>query len=255
MPALDSRSSSLLLEPERHPLRPAEFARTLGSAVVFAPHPDDESLSCGGVVALLAATGCSPHVVMMTDGSFSHPNSPSYPAPRLAALREEETLAAVAALGLPPEKVHFLRYPDCGLPREGMAAFSEATERIRSLLVRLAPETIFVPWRRDPHCDHVSTWQLLRAAVTALPVPPRWLEYPVWAWTQAGSVVAPQPEEATAWRIDISTVLARKQEAIAQHRSQLGGVIEDDPSGFVLEPQMLAHFAKPWELFLEPTHG
>ena len=255
MAVLSTRPNSLLLEPERHPLRAAEFARSLGSVVVVAPHPDDESLGCGGILALLAETGRGPHIITMTDGSRSHPGSTAYPATRLAALREGETLAALAALGLPPENASFLRYPDCGLPDEKTTAFQIAIERLHSLLIRLAPETIFVPWRRDPHCDHVATWQLLRAAVHTLPAPPRWLEYPVWAWTKTASAVAPQAHEAKAWRIDISSVLVRKGKAVAQHRSQLGAVITDDPGGFVLSAEMLACFARPWELFLEPTHG
>ncbi len=108
--------SSLLVEPEQHTLLPPETAVTLGTTVVIAPHPDDESLGCGGLLALLAAFGNSAHVLVMTDGSRSHPNSPSYPAARLAALREQETLAALEVLGLPASTARFLRYPDCGLP-------------------------------------------------------------------------------------------------------------------------------------------
>ena len=255
MSSLASPTRSLLLDPERHPLRPPDFARSLGSAVVVAPHPDDESLGCGGMLALLAETARPPSVLVMTDGSRSHPSSPSYPPTRLAELRQKETMAALAALRVPAERAHFLGYPDCRLPAKGTAAFDGATKQLRSVLVRLAPETIFVPWRRDPHGDHVATWRLMRAAVTGLPVPPRWLEYPVWAWTKAGNSAAPGAAEMKAWRIDISSVLTRKQDAIAQHRSQLGRLIDDDPAGFVLEPEMLAHFAHPWELFLEPAHG
>jgi hypothetical protein len=45
----------------------------------------------------------------------------------------------------------------------------------------------------------------------------------------------------------------QKARAIARHQSQLGAVITDDPTGFVLEPPMLKHFAQIWELYLEPT--
>jgi len=247
--------TSLLVEAERHPLFPPETATTLGSTVIVAPHPDDESLGCGGLLALLADLGGPAHIMVMTDGVRSHPNSPTYPAARLAALREQETLDALDALGLPALAARFLRYPDCGLPGGDTRAFRDAVTQLREMLVALKPDTLLVPWRRDPHCDHEATWCLLRQAVSGLPAPPRWLEYPIWAWTRAGSEIAPQNNEANAWRLDISPVLARKQQAIARHRSQTGVLIHDDPGGFVLEPAMLAHFARPWELFLEPLNG
>ncbi len=246
-------SSQLLFDPDRHPLRAPEFVSELGRVVVVAPHPDDESLGCGGLLALLAAAGQAADVLIVTDGSRSHPNSRSYPSPQLAALREQETLSALAALGLPADAAHFLRFGDCALPEAGTPEFTEACRRIHKILEDLSPNTLLVPWRRDPHCDHEATWRLLRGAAVQLASAPRWLEYPVWAWEHAAEEAAPRAEEAVAWRLDISPVLARKQQAIAQHRSQMGAIIRDDPTGFVLKPEMLRHFAHPWELYLEPS--
>ncbi len=249
------KSSSLLFDPERHELFPAQRVWELGATVVVAPHPDDESLGCGGVLALLAEAEKSPKVIVVTDGSRSHPNSKSHPQEKLAELRERETLLATEALGLRSDSVHFLRYRDCGLPPLESQAFTAAAERCAGLLEMLGIESIFVPWRRDPHCDHELTWQLFHAAVRQLSTAPRWLEYPVWAWEHAATDVAPREEEASAWRLDISTVADRKNRAIQQHRSQLGEVIRDDPKGFALTPAMLAHFSRGWELFIEPKDG
>ena len=250
---LKTPTSSLLVDAERHPLRPPDTMATFGSTVIVAPHPDDESLGCGGVLALLADCGNPVHVIVMTDGSRSHPHSRSYPAARLAAVREWETLDALAALGLPAHITRFLRYPDCALPCIGTVAFNDAAAQLHNTLLALTPDTILVPWRRDPHCDHEATWRLLRAAAVCLPAPPRWLEYPIWAWPQAESALAPHTDDGHAWRLDIGPVLARKAQAIARHRSQTGGLIHDDPSGFVLKPAMLAYFTRPWELFIEPA--
>ncbi len=246
-------AESLLLAPERHPLLPPQTAATLGKTVVVAPHPDDESLGCGGLLALLAQAGADPQIVIVTDGSRSHPHSLSHPPERLAQVREQETLAALAALGCAPASAHFLRHPDCGLPTP--PAFDSGAAELHEILVALQPATLIAPWRRDPHGDHQASWHLLRAAATRLPAPPRWLEYPVWAWTRPASEVAPHSDEASAWRLDISPVLDRKIEAIAQHRSQAGALIRDDPGGFVLAPEMLAHFHRSWELYLEPADG
>lgn len=246
---------SLLTEPEERPLLPPESVAKLGTVVVLAPHPDDESLGCGGLLALLAERKLPAYVIVMTDGSRSHPASASHPASRLAAVREMETRNALQALRMPEEAAKFLRFGDCALPCEGQPSFLAAVARVREAIERLGADTLFVPWRRDPHCDHEATWSLARAAVANLLPKPRWVECPVWAWTRSTEPVAPGRAEAVAWRLDISAVTIRKQQAIAEHRSQLGAVIHDDPSGFVLEPAMLANFRHPWELFLDPIDG
>ena len=38
------------------------------SALVFAPHPDDEVLGCGGLLAAYQAAGIPAHVVLVTSG-------------------------------------------------------------------------------------------------------------------------------------------------------------------------------------------
>ena len=243
---------SLLEDPERHEVRPPEWAASLGRTLVAAPHPDDESLGCGGLLSLLADAGQHPHVLVLTDGSRSHTQSPSYPAARLAALREGETLRALTELGLPACAAQFLRFGDCALPAEHTAAFADAVSLLRDRLTAIRPDTLLVPWRRDPHCDHQATWRLMRTAWRDAAPFSRWLEYPVWAWTQASGDAAPRADEASAWRLDISPVLARKARAIAQHRSQLGEIIDDDPTGFALQHEVLTYFLQPWELYLEP---
>ena len=237
---------SLLDDPERHELRPADAARELGRVVLLAPHPDDESLGCGGLLALLADAGAPAHIIVVTDGSKSHPNSREYPEPRLCALREMEAREAAGHLGH-GSCVEFLRFPDCGLPNDGDPEFEAAADRLAAIVDDLRPHTLIVPWRRDPHCDHVATWALARARRRPWV---RWLEYPVWSWTAPDT--APGDDEAAAWRIDVTPALERKARAIAAHRSQTTDLIADDPEGFQLRPDVLAHFQRPWELYLVP---
>ena len=70
-------------------------------AVVLAPHPDDEVLGVGGLLALPARAGSRVLIVAVTDGEASHPGSDALPPGLLARTRATETLAALAALGLP----------------------------------------------------------------------------------------------------------------------------------------------------------
>ena len=84
--------------------------------MVLAPHPDDESLGCGGLIAQACALNRPPVVVILTDGTGSHPSSLRYPIARLRDLREQESRQAVRILGLPPERIYFLGFRDTAAP-------------------------------------------------------------------------------------------------------------------------------------------
>src|ERR1700722_6232549 len=64
--------------------------------LVVAPHPDDETLGCGGLISLLAQKDRVFYIVFVTDGSASHRNSSAWPAGRLATQREREASNALA---------------------------------------------------------------------------------------------------------------------------------------------------------------
>ena len=251
--AAASAASSLLAHPERLPLHAPDAVQAFGATLVIAPHPDDESLGCGGALALLARYGADVRVLFMSDGTGSHPNSPSYPAPRLAALREAEAHAALAALGLAPSVARFLRLQDTRVPFRADAGFEPAVLRCRAEIKAFGPTTVLFPWRRDPHGDHQASWQITQAAVERLPSVPRLIEYPVWVWEHLASDDVPQRTHMTAWRLDVRDVLSEKRAAIEAHRSQVSGLIGDDPDGFRLKPSMISHFLTPWEVYLEPV--
>lgn len=244
-------SASPLADPLRLPLRPATTVREFGPTLVIAPHQDDESLGCGGAIALLRRAALPVSVVFVSDGTGSHPRSAAYPPGRLRETREAEALAALAALGVAAGAVSFLRLRDTAVPMVGDDAFAAASARIAAIIDRAAPATILLPWRRDPHCDHQAAWQLVGAALADRADRPRLLEYPIWVWELARDGDLPHPGEVEGWRLDITEVLPRKEAAIAAHISQTTGLIDDDPGGFRLLPRVLAHFTRPWEIFLE----
>src|ERR1700733_997679 len=68
--------------------------------LVVAPHPDDESLGCGGLISLSAQAGSSVYIVFVTDGAASHRNSTAWSPARLTAHRELKASRARACLGL-----------------------------------------------------------------------------------------------------------------------------------------------------------
>lgn len=231
---------------------PLQSVKTLmGSALVVAPHPDDETLGCGGTIALLRALGYPVQVLVISDGTLSHPRSLKYPAARLQALREAETLEALSILGVKATETMFLRLQDGSIPTSESKGFREAVTGCHSYLKQVMPEILFLPWRADPHPDHRATYQLIRTAVDGLNYSPRLIEYPIWDWDLEQQGEPANFNQVVGWRLDIQAVLEAKLKAIAAYRSQTTNLIDDDPEGFQLTPEMLANFARPWEMYLE----
>ena len=230
---------------------PLDDLRTIGSALVIAPHPDDESLGCGGTIAQLRALGYAVHVVFMSDGTMSHPNSRTYPAERLRDLRESEAHEALRILAVDPEAYTFFRYRDRQVPTIDTPAFAEAAARLAALIDQQKPATIFVPWRRDPHPDHRASWQILREALRHVQGKSRVLEYLIWLWELGTQDDIPSPEEVEVWNVLIGSVMDQRNRAISAHQSQVTRLINDDPAAFYLSPELLNHFNQPRELFLE----
>ena len=216
--------------------------------VVVAPHPDDESLGCGALIAAGCAAGLPMRIIVLSDGVGSHPNSRRYPSSRLRDLREAETREAAAELGLSAGAIRFLRLPDRFVPVKGPEAEMAHIE-IRAAVRDCRAATVFVTWDRDPHCDHVAAAKLVGDALATERV--AILHYPVWGWTlPPNSDVGPPPRGV---RLPVGSYAVAKQAAIAAHRSQTTNLIDDDPDGFRLTADMLANFAGPFEIFLEAT--
>jgi LmbE family N-acetylglucosaminyl deacetylase len=90
--------------------------------LIIAPHPDDESLGCGGLIAAARAHNIPVEIIVVSDGVGSHPNSRSYPPPRLRSVREQEAIVAAAELGVSDASVKFLRMSDKSMPSTGPQA-------------------------------------------------------------------------------------------------------------------------------------
>jgi N-acetylglucosamine malate deacetylase 1 len=162
--------------------------------LVLSPHPDDESIGCGGTLAELAALGNEIDVVYLTSG-----------APRgdrqSAAHREAEARAACAVLGL--RHLYFLR----GQDGELLSQLS-LSKPIEELIAANDYRVIFCPWPGDGHADHRATFGILQDALRwSKRRPEIWL-YEVWSCLAADRLVS----------IDSSIHL--KMRAIRSHASQ-----------------------------------
>lgn len=228
------------------PVAPEQCVTGFGTTIIVAPHADDESLGCGGVIALLRKYEQKVFILLLTDGTLSHPHSKEFPSEKLRELRENELIKAAEIMGVSPEHLIFCRFKDRNLPTESCDDFNKTVQNISKIFAILKPESLFVPWRRDPHPDHRAAYELIKIANEEVA---KVYEYPIWLEELGNSDDFPKTGEVMPFRLDISSVLDKKLEAISAHKSQTTNLIKDDPQGFTLSEDMLNTFNVPYETF------
>jgi LmbE family N-acetylglucosaminyl deacetylase len=203
--------SHSLYELNRHsepPLELMQEPRAGERILIFAPHPDDETLSCAGLIQRALLTKAQVHIALMTNGEYPElsvvlfeealrPSSAAFV--RLGYRRQHETLKAMEYLGLPESAVTFLGYPNNYLNQMWLPdhwsreypvrsvrtrttrspytnTFSRSTPYagecaladIKALLQRLQPDAVITLHPNDIHVDHWPTYAFLRYALEEL---------------------------------------------------------------------------------------
>lgn len=197
------------------------------SALVLAPHPDDETLGCGATILRKVASGARVTVAVVTDGRHSH-RSAAFPPERLAELRREEMRDAATRLGLDEADVRWLDFEDGNVAEHE----DRLVEAICALLDELRPAELYATSAMEPHSDHAAVGRAARRAATSSALEPMLLEYPVWLWgtwplrrgDRIGSLA-----DAAVRAVGRRAVVVRAREqvgiklhALAAHGSQLG---------------------------------
>jgi LmbE family N-acetylglucosaminyl deacetylase len=213
--------------------------------IILAPHPDDEVIGCGALIAASALARRAPVIVYVTDGSGSHPNSRLFPRPILIALRQREARLASRVLGVASNRIHFLGVRDTAAPQDG-PALAAAAETIIETIKNYANPVIFAPWLNDPHGDHQSMSKM--ATLVSRIMRARHLSYLVWGWTLPDDL--PIEGEITGWRFPVGRERQRKSRALHAYQSQTSDLIDDDPTGFRLDGETLQLMLSDDEAFL-----
>jgi LmbE family N-acetylglucosaminyl deacetylase/glycosyltransferase involved in cell wall biosynthesis len=129
------------------------------SALVLAPHYDDEVLGCGGLVAQLASAGAAVRVLFLTDGGGREATG-DRAAYRLR--RREEGAAACAILGL--AGCDHLDLPDGALKHH----LDAANEGIQRAILTQRPELLLVPSPLEVSDDHRAAFAALHRLLAPL---------------------------------------------------------------------------------------
>jgi LmbE family N-acetylglucosaminyl deacetylase len=228
--------------------RPFPFD-SMASALVIAPHPDDEALGCGGTLALMARRQARLNLIFLTDGSASHPGHPTVSPSEIARRRKSEAHAALAALGVTGQRATFLDARDGALSHLDEGECGKLEARIATLLTQEIPAAVFLPGRRDGSTEHEAAFALFARSLGQAGLQPRVFEFPVWSWWNPTLLLGPLFSCRRIWRADIRPVLEMKVRALASYSSQALPIPPQlDPA---LPPGFAAMFLGGDEYFFE----
>ncbi len=145
-------------------LQPLPLSQLGKQVVIIAPHPDDETLGCAGLIQRLKEAGASPFVLVVTQGDgfdaaihlkLREVRIKPEDRERFVRLREQETLSAMRLLGLSPKQVAFLGLSERTLAADWLLKGDDTPLRqLAHWLERLQPTTVILPSRYDDHPIH-----------------------------------------------------------------------------------------------------
>lgn len=190
--------------------------------LVLAPHPDDETLGAGALIAHSAAKRRLGGIVFLTDGTGSHPEG----TPRIAVTRRKEARHAIGRMGATAIPTIWMGWRDAHPYATDSKAFSREADRLAALVLWHRIDAIAVSDHSDAHCDHVAAFRLAEAALQRARRPVTLFAYHVWSEApgRARRIATP------------AMPVGRRRHALLAHRSQMSPIIGD---GFRLSREKL----------------
>ena len=211
-----------------------------GPWLIIAPHPDDESLGTGSLLAGIVGAGGRAFVAFLTDGTGSHRDAPGWTAARIGSARAAEGRDALRRLGVshPPLRLGWRDADPC--PRDSRA-FEQSVRSLVAWCRRRGVRSIAVTWSGEPHCDHEAAADL--AAAVAGRLHAGLYEYLVWGWTIRDLDI--RLRDRRAYAVDVAKARPRQRRATACHRSQTGTRIGGASEAFRLPKAMIQLADRP----------
>ncbi|MFB2767987.1 PIG-L deacetylase family protein [Pelatocladus sp. BLCC-F211] len=191
---------------------------TQKSTLVFAPHQDDETLGCGGLIALKRELGVPVKVAFLTDG---HKSYLDIKPEDIVQVRKQEAQEALNILGVAPSDVYFIDQPDGELRQLSNEQKLHTINQLVQLLQSFQPEEIYVPHQKDQHPDHEATYDLVKDALNKSGIKAQLFQYQVWLfWGRPVLFQIDLKKLGQSYILPIKSVVEKKRQAIQVYRSQ-----------------------------------
>jgi LmbE family N-acetylglucosaminyl deacetylase/glycosyltransferase involved in cell wall biosynthesis len=168
--------------------------------LVFSPHPDDETLGCGGTLAKLVQAGAQVRVILMSLGEKGFPEG--FDPSKAGESRKTEFITAMGVLGI--TDIDFYNLPDSEIHHS-----KDLVESITEEFYSYSPQWLYIPSPLDSHRDHVTVSLSVLSTWESLGYKQRIWLYEIWSPLPASHVV------------DITQIYSLKEEALLHYEIPL----------------------------------
>lgn len=183
------------------------------TVLVIAPHPDDETLGCGGTLLRHAAAGEPIHWLIVT----AMTEDAGWPREKIAN-RAAEIERVSAAYGF--AQTHQLALPAAGLDA---LPLSHIIQKISGIVATVQPTAVYLPFPRDAHTDHRIVFEAGSACVKTFRYPSvtRVLAYETVSETDFGMDPSRRPFEPNHF-VDTAAYLEQKLQIMKLFAGEMG---------------------------------
>ena len=191
---------------------------------VFAPHPDDETLGCGGTIAKKIREGYDVIIAVLTDGRHAFSKILgiySDPSPEdVKRMRKEEVKRAVKILGVRKKNLIFLDFEDGTLGKNR----KKLEEKITQIIEKSSPVEVYFPYEKDVHPDHLAANRAVRNAIENSGITVKMYQYSI---SQKYSRIGPIIDKMlnifkhNIVHVDISRFHSVKPAAVREFKSEM----------------------------------
>jgi N-acetylglucosamine malate deacetylase 1 len=129
--------------------------------LVIAPHPDDETLGCGGTILKNKSEGSKVYWLILTSMQKKYGWNKNKIKKRELEIKKVNKMYGFS-------KKFELNFPTCRLEN---FPISEIIEKISKVIKEINPEIIYFPYSFDCHTDHQITAKALQACI-------KWFRFP-----------------------------------------------------------------------------
>jgi N-acetylglucosamine malate deacetylase 1 len=228
--------------------QPAEV--TAGSLLIIAPHPDDETFACGGLIAQKKIKEISVRVVYLTDGKTAHKGCCNTSPDKIAFARRRLAEETGEILGLKSEDMFWLGLSDGMIPRRDDLNFKTAVAMMIKLLNEIKPKEVYAPHYLDCWPDHETASVIVKEALKKVECRCELYCYPVWMWHNLRLRSLPEVLQSKIFRIDITKFLDKKTAAVDHYLSALNPECGKPYCGMLPEG-FIKYFQYPYEIFFK----
>lgn len=169
--------------------------------LVISPHPDDETLGCGGTLRKHVLEGDQVYTIFLTSGERGGHGLPPIETKKI---REEEAKRAGAILGI--SRMEFWR-----IPNGKLRVTKEIVKKLQNKLTEYRPDIIYVTHKGEMHPEHRAAARLVASALEndSPDINPEVLMFEIWT-----------PMQDMDYIVDISSFVEIKRKAILAYESQ-----------------------------------